>query len=151
MTKISVPLTPVSASRPRVTRYGTYYGKKHSQFVKDVQALFDTKVLIAPDEPKTCPVSVSIDFYIPIPKSTSKRQRERLDSLYHSKKPDIDNLCKLAIDEILSSQYKKSILVKPRYLKDDTQIVKLQATKSWTTETTGWVDINIEYFENVLY
>lgn len=41
-------------------------------------------------------ISLRCIFYMPIPKSTSKKKR--LAMVYHTNKPDIDNLCKFLMD-----------------------------------------------------
>lgn len=47
-------------------------------------------------------IEVHIDFCMPIPKSTSKKQRnEMMDFVtYHTKRPDIDNLAKFVLDAL---------------------------------------------------
>lgn len=39
MLDLTLMLTPVPASRPRVTRWGVYYGKRYTQWRKDADAL----------------------------------------------------------------------------------------------------------------
>ncbi len=117
--KITIPLNPVPASRPRVTRWGVYYGKKHTQYNKDCKML-----LKQCQKPKTTAQTVLLKFYIEIPKSKSKAFKNENNNEPHLQKPDIDNLAKLIID----------ILVDKNYFSDDNIIVKLVLEKFWTLE-----------------
>ena len=38
---LTLPLTPVPASRPRVTRWGTYYGKRYTQWREEAENLVE--------------------------------------------------------------------------------------------------------------
>ena len=117
--KIIVPINPVPASRPRVTRWGVYYGKKHTQYIKDT-----TKLIKQCKKPKNTPVKVEISFYIQIPKSKSESVKNKLHGQYHISTPDIDNLEKLILD----------ILTNKGYWQDDSIIASLTATKKWTKD-----------------
>ena len=121
--KITLPLNPVPASRPRVTRYGVYYGKKNTQFIKDVKDLYLTKALVAPSEKLQGLVDVDATYYCAIAKSTSMKKKYELHNTYCDKKIDLDNLDKLTRDEIIS-----------RYIEDDCFIVKSSSRKFWSTE-----------------
>ena len=50
--------------------------------------------------PLRAPVSLSMAFYMPIPKSLSKIKQEALASKPHGKKPDVDNLIKFYLDAL---------------------------------------------------
>ena len=67
-------INPVPASRPRVTRWSTYYPKKYTQFKLDMIAL-TSEVHSAPFEGL---LGVDIGFYIGMPKSWSKKKKEAL-------------------------------------------------------------------------
>lgn len=60
-----------------------------------------------------------ITFIIPIPKSTSKKQRELLIGRPHMKRPDVDNLCKAILDAIH---------------KEDSHIHDIRISKIWGIE-----------------
>ena len=66
------------------------------------------------------PVSISVSFHLPIPKSTSKKKRALIQQglEFPLKKPDIDNLCKFLCD-----------CLKTITFLDDSQIVELIAQK----------------------
>lgn len=126
--KIVFEITPVPASRPRVTKWGTYYSKIYQQFREDMAILIKTK-------PKTLysePLEVDVTFFMPIAKSTSKKKKELLHGTYCTKKIDLDNLEKAIYDAM--SDY--------IYL-DDSQIVEHTTRKVWTKENPR-IEISIK-------
>ena len=52
--------------------------------------------------PEGVPLSVRINAYFPIPKSTSKKKRAQMESgeIMHLKKPDCDNVAKACLDAL---------------------------------------------------
>jgi len=100
---ITVPKAPVSASRPRVPRYGKpYYNEPYNtykQYLKDYMKMFmfESKNLVYP---KYEPLHIDIIFYMEIPKSTSKKKALTMEGLFHVKKPDKDNLEKAVLDSM---------------------------------------------------
>ena len=112
-------IIPVPASRPRVTRWSTYYGKKYTQFKKDMYALTtDLKTI-----PMTGNIFAELQFNVPIPKSWSKKKKEAKNGAYCDNHADIDNYCKAILDSLNNVYYE-----------DDKQIVMLKATMLWATE-----------------
>ncbi|WP_167957941.1 RusA family crossover junction endodeoxyribonuclease [Anaerosporobacter faecicola] len=71
------------------------------------------------------PLDVTIKCFFAPPKSTSKKVRKKmLDSeILPTKKPDIDNICKVVLDALNGIAYK-----------DDTQVVQLQMEKLYNDE-----------------
>ena len=70
--RVEFDIVPIPASRPRVTRWATYYGKKYSQFKENMEALTsDTKFT-----PLEGNIYASLRFYIQIPKSWSKKKKK---------------------------------------------------------------------------
>lgn len=65
------PILPVPASRPRVTRWGVYYGKRYTTFRKTMEML-----LQAVEWPRVFPLggllAVSVTFFVPRPKTTKR-------------------------------------------------------------------------------
>lgn len=66
------------------------------------------------------PVMVDVVFYMPIPRSLSRKKREALGGTYHDKKPDCDNLGKLVCDALIGIAYK-----------DDGQVAVLHVRKGY--------------------
>ena len=69
---------------------------------------------------------ISVQVYIPIPKSWSKKKRLLAAAQPHRQKPDIDNILK-SIQDIL--------------LKDDSCIWEVHITKRWTVLQLGTIEI----------
>ncbi len=107
ISKVVLPVAPVPASRPRVTRWGTYYGKRYTQFRKDAADAFDQMDLW---EPILGEIAVHIEFFVKRPKTTKRT----------SPRGDIDNYTKAILDS-----------ANGRVFNDDDQITKLTAKKYW--------------------
>ena len=71
------------------------------------------------------PVEMYITAHFPIPKSTTKKDRERIRNkeLFPIKKPDSDNIAKVICDALNGVAYH-----------DDTQVVKLEVRKAYTED-----------------
>ena len=61
----------------------------------------------APKEPLQCPVEMHLHFYLPVPKSTSKKIRAQMLNgvILPTKKPDFDNLAYLVTNAIKNIVY----------------------------------------------
>tara|TARA_R100001591_G_scaffold29485_2_gene40477 strand:+ start:804 stop:1160 length:357 start_codon:yes stop_codon:yes gene_type:complete len=105
-----VAVEPVPASRPRVTKWGTYYGKRYTQFRKDAKAALDAMEL---GEPFAGRISVHLEFWCKRPKTT-KRETPR---------GDIDNYIKAILDSCNAVVWD-----------DDDQITKCSAKKMFEDE-----------------
>jgi len=84
--RIELPLEPTACPRPKVTKYGTYYPKKYKEFLR--KARFALAGLEPVHEMDIC-------FVIKRPKNMKKGTR-----IAHTKKPDLDNLCKSIFDSL---------------------------------------------------
>tara|TARA_R110002020_G_scaffold269825_1_gene485145 strand:- start:4073 stop:4438 length:366 start_codon:yes stop_codon:yes gene_type:complete len=62
---------------------------------------------------------ISILFYIPMPKSWSKKKRDEMLGKPHKQRPDIDNLCKAFLDALLE---------------EDAFVYSLTAEKYWSNK-----------------
>lgn len=74
--------------------------------------------------PQSLPDRLELVFWLPMPKSWSKKKRMGMNHTRHQQKPDIDNLCKAVMDALAE---------------DDSTVWLLKATKYWSTE--GAIDI----------
>ncbi len=121
MIYIRLPCNPVPASRPRVTRWGTYYGKRHNAFRSEATALLEEMrgngTLPAALLSGRLVTWVSVNVEKP---KTSKLSAPR---------GDIDNYIKLIFD--CCSGY---------LWDDDAQIEMMSANKVWADDK-GHVDI----------
>ena len=85
-------------------------------------------------------VCLEIDFVMPIPKSTPKKlMRSMVNGVIpHTKKPDIDNLCKFVMDSLSGLLWQ-----------DDNQISELQTTKFYgafpkTNITVTYLEVGLQ-------
>lgn len=127
MHKITFKIEPVPASRPRVTRWATYYNEKYTQFRADMEVLLMGKTVLYEE-----PLKLDVTFYRTIPRSYSKKKRDELDGTYIPKVPDLDNLEKALYDSMNEVIYK-----------DDSQIVDHRVRKIWVKDD-GRIEVNIE-------
>lgn len=128
MFKITFDIDPVPASRPRVTRWGVYYGKKYTQFRKDMQVMMMT--------PKRKPLAGALElevvFHIPVGASKRLLERRRLHGSYCVSNMDLDNLEKALYDSMNGIVYE-----------DDKQIVSHCTKKVWINGK-GKIEVNIK-------
>jgi len=123
---MQINVTPVSkprmtqrdkwAKRPCVVKYHTY-----CDFVRK----------IAQNEKFKPSGAMLIEFYLPLPKSYSKKKREELMGQPHEQKPDIDNLVKGLLDALL---------------KEDKGVHTIIASKSWAEHGSITV-LNLKDYE----
>ena len=122
-----IDITPVAQKRARVTKFGSYDPSK-----EDKVNLVKSTVL--PDDFKVfeSAIEVTVKFYLPIPKQTSKKRTKLMDEgkISHTKKPDLDNLVKLVLDAYNGVLYN-----------DDSQIISLSLSKMYSI--TPGIEINI--------
>lgn len=96
--RIVVEGSPIAKKRPRFARIGKGVRTYNDQQTEEGRWLWEAQQQI-----KDCmegPLKADFRFYMPIPKSTTKKARqEMLDKFVpHIKKPDLDNLIKFAKD-----------------------------------------------------
>jgi len=119
--EVTFNIIPVPASRPRVTRWSTYYGKKYTNFKEEMLSL-TSDIVFTPLEGN---IFAQLQFNVPIPKSWTKKKKEAKNGAYCDNHADIDNYCKAILDSLNGVYYE-----------DDKQIVMLQATMLWATEAS---------------
>ena len=123
MIELVIKGVPTAKGRPRLSKWGAYTPEATKMAERNLQA--QAIMFKRPEKPCVTPVSVEIEFYMPLPMSDSKRGRERkLSGLeFPAKKPDIDNLAKLVLDALNGV-----------YWHDDNQIVELNLRKKYSDE-----------------
>lgn len=114
--KLVFDIDPVPASRPRVTRWGTYYGERYKQFKADMEKLLMGKG----KNPISEPVKTDITFWVPIPKSYPKKKRDELHGTHCIGNADIDNYEKALYDSLNDVIWN-----------DDKQVVEHRTRKMW--------------------
>ena len=116
---IVIPLIPKPAPRPRFSRNGTHNPKDYTQYKK-------TLLMLAYKQDKGYfegAIKLEVTFYMPIPKSLSKKKQSELIGQYHIKKSDLDNLIKTVKDSLEGT-----------YFKNDSQICEIVARKVYAVE-----------------
>lgn len=118
--RIIVPGNPVPLKRPRFSkRSSKVYNSQSKEMIAN-------SLVIASqwnEEKITGPVSIYIVFFMKIPKHLSKIKKIKLSGSYHYIRPDIDNLEKKLLDEIVLSD---------KILMDDSQISIVSSQKIYS-------------------
>ena len=122
--KVEIPGNPIAKKRPRVVR------NKHTGFVHGFNPQTDDEYTFATVIKTSDPVyydsealKIRVTFYLPIPKSFSKKKtKEALEgALYPTKRPDVDNYLKFVLDCCNSVLFR-----------DDSQVVTLIGRKRYS-------------------
>jgi Holliday junction resolvase RusA-like endonuclease len=130
MISFVIPGAPIPQGRPRMTRTGhAYYDKRTQEYRELVKqcAVFAQ----AGREPLTGALAMFVDCVMPIPERWAKhRKQAALHGMWHTTRPDADNLCKAVADSCNGIIYE-----------DDSQIAVLIGTKSYGAEPQAKVTI----------
>jgi len=114
---------PKGKGRPRFRRFGnfttTYSDAKTKTLEKNIRDSYTNSRFNTMDY-NTSPIGVDINFFMPIPKSLSLKKAKELIDKPHTKKPDVDNMCKSVFDGLNEKAFK-----------DDSQIWRLLAEKRY--------------------
>jgi Holliday junction resolvase RusA-like endonuclease len=106
---------PVPASRPRVGRWGTYYGKTYKTYREAAEGA----IPLSSEPPLTGTLGCTVVFVCHRPKTT-----KRITPV-----GDLDNHLKAILDAIVGHPQRPK-----GYIGDDDQITHIDATKRWVTE-----------------
>lgn len=132
--KLVIPGAPMGKQRPRVMRNGiTYTPKETVNYETLVKQLYITEYF---NKQLEGPIRMRIDAFFSMPKSTSKKQRDRMlnNEIRPTKKPDGDNVGKVICDALNKLAYQ-----------DDSQIVEMSINKYYAEQPR--VEIQIEEIE----
>lgn len=128
-TNVTIYLEPIPKGRPKFSMFHghvhTYTPKKTADYEKKIA---DAYIKMSGHKfDKGIPLAVNIFFGMPIPKSTTKKNKSLMleGRLKHTKKPDIDNLIKSVLDGLNGVAWE-----------DDSQIVRLSANKYYSQYPT---------------
>ena len=127
--EIFLPFVPIPKGRPRFTRSGhAYTPKRTSDFECSVADYYKKHG----GRYYEGAISIRLIFSMPIPKSFTKTVRQLIEDglVKHTKKPDLDNLCKAVLDGLNGVAFK-----------DDSQITHLSITKQYATRAGIWLVI----------
>jgi Holliday junction resolvase RusA-like endonuclease len=115
--KVVLYVAPVPASRPRVTRWSTFFPKKYTQFKKDMEMALTNTTFI----PTTKLIYAQLDFFVGMPKSWSKKKKLAKNGKFCDNNADIDNYIKAVLDSLEGVYYE-----------NDKQIVMVRARKYYS-------------------
>jgi Holliday junction resolvase RusA-like endonuclease len=114
--KLVIPGVPIAQARPKFYRRGNFVGTYSPQHTEAGRWLLTARQQITEKIPQGVPICLRAIFYMPIPKSLSKKKRQSLK--YHIKKPDASNLVKF-IEDCLNGEA----------WHDDSQICEIMTAK----------------------
>ena len=102
MNELSITINeiPIPASRPRVSRWSTYYNEPYKSY-KAFLEQYLSKYMDKDKNPvfsKYEPLIIHIDFHLPMPQSISHKKQLKMELETHVRKPDLDNLAKAILD-----------------------------------------------------
>lgn len=130
----TIPGEPVAKGRPRMTRTGRAYTPSKTRLYEvHIQDLWRRGT--APTLPAGQPLRVSVDAFFSVPKSTSKKQKMKMDGAPHIKKPDADNVVKAVLDALNGLAFE-----------DDSRICDLKVVKRYTLGEPR-VEVTLEWEE----
>lgn len=130
MVKIRIPGKPMGKQRARTLKNGfSYTPEKTVSYENMVKLVYHESGGTYMEGPLKACIKIVHD----IPKSTSKKNREKMlrGELLPTKKPDIDNVQKIIFDALNGIAYK-----------DDTQIVAVMAEKTYGSNP--YVEVSLE-------
>ena len=87
MSRYRFSIDAVPASRPRVTRYATFYPKRYAKFRADMDVICDHVEF----DKVAGPIKVETVIYLAIPKSWSKKKKELFNGQWKMNNCDNDN------------------------------------------------------------
>ena len=122
--KIWIPIRPIPAPRPRVTRNGTYNDPKYTNYKKAISLVAKSKF----KTPIDSAIFMKIELFFSIPKSWSKAKKE--EAKWHTSRPDADNLAKGIKDALNGIAYV-----------DDAQVCFMQVRKQYAQEDGILIEI----------
>ena len=135
--KITIPLVPAPQKRARFSTRGGFAKayKSKEQRSEEEFIMFYLKEHVPPS-PIECGVKLKVICYMPIPKSTSKKNRAlmELGQVPHIKKPDLDNLLKNIMD----------CMTKLQFWRDDSLVFETHALKRYEDNLSCRWEVELE-------
>lgn len=120
-TEIFFPFEPVPKARPRFFRGHAYTPKTTQDYEKKIAEYYKSQT----DDYYDGAIKIKLVFNMPIPKSTTKKNRNLImaNEIKYIKRPDCDNLCKSFTDALNEVAFK-----------DDCLITKLTVEKKYSID-----------------
>lgn len=122
---VSLLITPRPAERPRFSKFGgAYNSKAYSDYKKRLVELLKAKITEGQIDPALDYAGISVQFFLPVPKSWTKKAKTAAYGQPHRSKPDADNFLKAAADAMTEAQV----------FNDDGQVAQMSARKWYVRE-----------------
>ena len=109
---------PVPFARTRINKAGAHFTPDKQRNAGDALR-WQAKYAMAGREPFDCPLRLYLLAEFAIPASWSKRRKRAalIGAIPHSSRPDVDNLCKLAIDAFNKIVFRDDALIFEAHLR----------------------------------
>lgn len=146
-----IPIEPKAQTRPKFSKFGTYEDPKMKAWRRQVTGWIEQHY---DGQYFDDAVKVDVTFYMKAPQSISKKPTPRArtetwekfkrfikEFIWHTSKPDLDNLVKAVLDSISQAGYSK-IDKSGMVWKDDSLICDLHARKLYSPNPR--IEIEIE-------
>lgn len=126
--RCAINLEPAGKGRPRMGKSGAYTPEATREWTKSAVAILSSARAVQGLPCIIVPTAVRLRLYFKQPASA----KGKLASLPCTKKPDGDNVEKMALD----------CLVKAGIIGDDSSVASCSWEKIWSTGS-GWVDVEV--------
>ena len=136
MIEFTVLGCPVGKGRPKFSTFGgrpTAYTPQKTVSYENLVRLSYQQQCSGQMYDKDIQLRVIIKAFFPIPKSTTKRKRQQMQigEIYHTKKPDADNIAKAVCDALNGVAYQ-----------DDSQVCQLHVSKMYSDSPRAEISID---------
>ena len=123
---------PIAKKRPRFARHGKFVRTYSDQETEEGRFLWEVRNQLDGHQIFNGALFLTARFFMPIPKSTSKKKRAMMlnDEIHHTKKPDVDNCIKFICDCLNGVVYR-----------DDSQIFSKHGIKRYSDEPRTEIEI----------
>lgn len=121
--EIIISMPPIAKARPRFFVKGNYVGAYNPQTTEEGKWLLLAKGQITETFFNNEALYLRVEFIMPVPKSSPKKFKKRVETgeiIWHTKKPDLDNLIKFIKDNLSKVLWR-----------DDSQVVEIEACKHY--------------------
>ena len=123
---VTLLIAPRPAERPRFSQHlkGAYNSKAYSSYKKALVELLKAKITEGQIDPALDYAGIAVQFFLPVPKSWTKKAKTAAYGQPHRSKPDADNYLKAAADAMTEAGV----------FKDDGQVAQMSARKWYVGE-----------------
>ena len=122
---VTLLIAPRPAERPRFSKFGgAYNSKAYSSYKQSLVEALKVKIFEGQIRLPADYAGVLVDFYLPVPKSWTKKKKAAHYGMLHRSKPDADNYLKAICDAMTEA----------KVFTDDGQVAQMVARKWYVEE-----------------